>query len=97
LLFLRYEQTLCRNEGELPMAEMSPLAKVLMTILQKGSWFAGGLIVLFAGILLFQRYTPDGFVFQKGDFGFLGLLAVMLCVAIYLVRGIKKEIGKSGG
>jgi hypothetical protein len=78
------------------MAEMSPLAKVLMTILQKGAWIAGGLIVLFAGILLSQRYTPDGFVFQKGDFGFLGLLAAMLLVVVYLVRGIKKEIENSG-
>ncbi len=78
------------------MAEMSPLAKVLMTILQKGAWAAAVLITLFAGILLCQRYTPDGFVFQKGDFGFLGLLVVMLLMAVYLVRGIKKEIETSG-
>lgn len=78
------------------MAEMSPLAKVLMSILQKGSWAAGAMIVLFGGILLYQRYTPEGFVFQKGDFGFLGVLAVMLLLALYLVRGIKKEIEGSG-
>lgn len=79
------------------MAEMSPLAKVLMTILQKGSWAAAALILSFAGILLYQRFTPEGFVFQKGDFGFLGLLAVMLLVAVYLVRGIKKEIENASG
>ena len=78
------------------MAEMSPLANVLMAILQKGAWAAATLVTLFAAILLFQRYTPDGFVFQKGDFGFLGLLVAILLFAIYLVRGIKKEIETSG-
>jgi hypothetical protein len=39
------------------MAEMSPLARVLMMILQKGSWAAAGLLALFAGILLWQRHT----------------------------------------
>jgi hypothetical protein len=74
------------------MAEMSPLARVLMGILEKGSWVAGGLLALFAGILLWQRYTPDGFVWQQGDKGFLGLLGVLFLMAIYLVRSIAKEI-----
>lgn len=74
------------------MAEMSPLAKVLMKILQNGSWAAAVLIICFAGILFYQRHTPEGFVFQKGDFGFLGVLAVMLLVAVYLVREIGKEV-----
>jgi prepilin signal peptidase PulO-like enzyme (type II secretory pathway) len=74
------------------MAEMSPLARVLMGILQKGSWFAAGLLALFAGILLFQRWTPDGLVLQQGDTGFLIVLGLLFLLAIYLVRGIKKEV-----
>jgi hypothetical protein len=74
------------------MAEMSPLARLLMTILQKGSWAAGALMVLFAGILLYQRWTPSGFLFEKGDVGFLGVLVALFLLAVYLVRGIKKEI-----
>ncbi len=74
------------------MAEMSPLARVLMLILQRGSWVAAGLVALFAGILVWQRYTPDGFVWQPGDTGFLGLLAVLFLLAVYLVRSIGKEI-----
>lgn len=74
------------------MAEMSPLSRILMTILQKGSWVAGGLMALFAGILLWQRYTPEGFVWQQGDKGFLGLLVVLFLVAVYLVRSIGKEV-----
>lgn len=74
------------------MAEMSPLARFLMVILQKGSWAAAALLALFAGILLFQRWTPDGLVLQKGDVGFLGVLGVLFLLAVYLVRGIGREV-----
>ncbi len=78
------------------MAEMSPLARVLMGILQKGSWVAGGLLGLFAGILLWQRYTPEGFAWQQGDKGFLILLVALFLFAVYLIRSFKKELEKSG-
>ena len=79
------------------MAEMSPLARVLMGILQKGSWVAGGLLALFAGILVWQRYTPEGFVWQQGDKGFLALLAILFALAVYLIRSFKKEMDNPGG
>jgi hypothetical protein len=75
------------------MAEMSPLARLLLVILQKGSWAAAALLALFAGILLFQRWTPDGLVLQTGDVGFLGVLGVLFLLAVYIVRGIGKEVG----
>jgi hypothetical protein len=87
---------LCLIAKGIPMAEMSPLARFLMTLLQKGSWIVGGLMALFAGILLWQRYTPEGFVWQHGDKGFLGLLVVLFLAAVYLVRSIGKEIERSG-
>jgi hypothetical protein len=75
------------------MAEMSPLARILMSVLRKGTWVAGAFVLLFAGLLCYQRYVPDvGFVFKDGDFRFLGVLAVLLGLAVYLVRGIAKEI-----
>jgi hypothetical protein len=79
------------------MAEMSPLIRLLMSILQKGTWGAGALLALFAGLLLWQRYTPDGFAWQPGDKGFLGLLGVLFLLVLYLVRSFKKEMDKSGG
>jgi hypothetical protein len=84
--------TLCRTTTGFPMAEMSPLARFLMVILQKGSWAAAALLALFAGILLFQRWTPDGLMFEKGDVGFLGVLAALFLLAVYLVRGIAREV-----
>jgi hypothetical protein len=79
------------------MAEMSPLARILMLVLQRGSWAAGALIVAFAGILLYQRYTPEGFVFKQGDVAFFTVLGVLLLLAVYLVRGIAKEIRENSG
>lgn len=77
------------------MAEMSPLARFLMSILQKGSWVSGALLLLFAGLLLYQRMTPEGGVaFQQGDIGFLVVLAVLFALAVYLVRSIAKEINR---
>lgn len=77
------------------MAEMSPIAGVLMIILQRCTWVAAGLVALFAGILIWQRYTPEGFVWQQGDKGFLGLLAVLFLLAVYLIRSIGKEVSNS--
>jgi hypothetical protein len=77
------------------MAEMSPLARVLMGILQKGAWIAAALVALFAGILVWQRYTPGGFIWQQGDKGFLILLGVMFVFAVYLIRSIGKEVSNN--
>ena len=78
--------------------QMSPLATILMAVLRKGIWIATALLVLFAAILVFQRITPAGSIeFEKGDIGFLGVLAVLLALAVYLVRGINKEMENPGG
>ncbi len=78
--------------------QMSPLAQVLVGILGKGTWVAGVLLVGFAGILLFQRMTPEGSIqFLDGDVAFLVVIAVLLALAIYLVRAFKKEMNNPGG
>jgi hypothetical protein len=77
---------------------MSPMARILMAVLHKGSWGASILLALFAGILLYQRWVPgSGFAFQAGDKGFLGVLAGLLLLAIYLVRAIGRELKNSRG
>ncbi|NJM30661.1 MAG: hypothetical protein HC855_11650 [Rhizobiales bacterium] len=79
------------------MSDMSPLSRILMRIMRAGSWGAGAALLLFAGLLVYQRYTPEGFAFQKGDFAFLSVLAVLMLLALYLVRGIRKELDGDGG
>jgi hypothetical protein len=77
------------------VAEMSPLGKFIMLVLRNGSKGAAALLVLFAGILIYQKRTPEGhFAMSRQDWSFLGVLLVLLCLAIYLVREISKEIEK---
>ncbi len=79
------------------MSEMSPLAKILLHILRSGSLGAAALLVLFAGISVYQKITPDGqLVMTRQDWSFLGVLAVLLLLALYLVRAIAKEITTPG-
>lgn len=74
---------------------MSPLAKVLVSILRWGSMGSAGLLMLFAGIFIWQKWTPAGPVLTRQDWGFLGVLAALLLLAIYLVRSIAKEIANN--
>ncbi len=74
---------------------MSPLAKVLVSILRWGSMGSAGLLTLFAGIFIWQKWTPAGPVLTRQDWGFLGVLAALLLLAIYLVRSIAKEIANN--
>lgn len=72
---------------------MSPLVKFLMLILKNGSIGAAALLALFSGILIFQKVTPHGHLtMTRQDWSFLGVLAALLLLALYLVRAIAKEI-----
>lgn len=68
-----------------------------MRLLRAGSWGAMAFLVFFAGLLLYQRWTNDGLVLQKTDYGFLAVLGALFFLAIYLVRGIRKELDRPGG
>jgi hypothetical protein len=74
------------------MAEMSPLATILMSILRKGTIATMALLVLFAGIFLWQKHTPEGWVLNRQDWGFLSVIGIMMLVALYLTYAIAKEI-----
>jgi hypothetical protein len=79
------------------MSEMSPLAKFLMHILRNGSIGAAALLILFAGISIYQKISPDGqLLMTRQDWSFLGVLAAMLALALYLVRAIAKEMNTPG-
>lgn len=77
------------------MTEMSPLSRILMHLLRAGSWGAIAFLLSFAGLLLYQRLTPEGSIaLGKTDYGFLTVLAVLLLLAVYLVRGIGREVNR---
>lgn len=68
-----------------------------MRLLRAGSWGAMAFLPLFAGILLHQRWTSDGLVLQQMDYGFLAVLGALFILAVYLVRGIARELDRPGG
>ena len=79
------------------MSEMSPLAKFMMLLLQRGSWAAFGFLLLVVGIVIWQGITPEGtIVLSSQDYRFLGVIAAMAALAVYLVRAIGKEINRPG-
>jgi hypothetical protein len=78
------------------MTEMSPLSSILMRLLRAGIWGTMAFLLFFAGLLLFQRWTPEGLVLQRTDYGFLTVLGALFLLAIYLVRGIRKELDRPG-
>jgi hypothetical protein len=78
------------------MVEMSPLARIFLNVLHKGSWASAVLITAFAGILLWQRWGGESFLFRQGDIGFLVLLGLLLLLAVYLIRAIGRELAGRG-
>lgn len=77
---------------------MSPLASLLMRVLRSGAWAAAVVLVVFLGIMLWQRVTPDGgLALNRQDYGFAAVVLALLVLAAYLVRAIGKEIKRSGG
>ena len=86
-----------RRKATIEMSQMSPLARLLISILRWGSMGSAGLLLVFAGILTWQRWTPGGPQFTRADWVFLGILAALLALALYLVRAIAKEISDHSG
>lgn len=79
------------------MTEMSPLSRLLMRLLRAGSWGAMGFLTFFAGILLYQRWRNGALLLQQTDYGFLAVLGALFILAVYLVRGIARELDRPGG
>jgi hypothetical protein len=77
------------------MSENSPVGRLILVILHRGSIGAAALMVLFIGINLWQHITPDKqLVIEGNDRGFLGVMIVLLVFSLYLVWSIGKELKK---
>ena len=69
-----------------------------MRVLRWGAWAAAVVLVLFLGIMLWQRVTPEGSVaLSRQDYGFIVVVLGLVALAAYLVRAIGREINRSGG
>ena len=77
---------------------MSPLAELLLKILKNGAAVAAVLLLIFLGIALWQRVTPEGaLVLNRQDYGFFAVVGFLILLAVWLVRAIGREIDRPGG
>jgi hypothetical protein len=79
------------------MSDMSPIARLLIAVLRWGSMAAAGLLLAFLGIFLWQRHTPEGFVLNRQDYGFMSVVVALLLLAFYLIRAIRRELDRHAG
>ena len=56
-----------------------------------------GLLVLIVGMFLWSRHTAQGFTWQNGDVGMLGVFGVLLLFDIFLILGMGRELKRPSG
>lgn len=77
------------------MSEMSPIIRVVFAIVQATLRFLAGLLALIAGVIMWHKHGADGFVFEPGDLATLVLIAALLVFALWLARGMGRELSRS--
>ena len=75
------------------MSEMSPLARMLVSILRWGCLATAVFMALFCGLFLYQKHLA----LEGADWRFLGLMVAMGAFAIYLAFSMTRELNKNGG
>ena len=72
---------------------MSPLQSLLLTAMRYASLGAAILLLVFLVLALWQKTGTD---FTTQDYGFIGIVGVMLLGAVGLFRAIGREMDNPG-
>ena len=75
------------------MSNMSPLQRLLLKAMRYASLSAAILLLGFLVLALWQKSGAD---FTTQDYGFIGIVALMLLGALWLFRAIGREMDKPG-
>lgn len=75
------------------MSDMSPLQRLLLKAMRCAS--LGAAILLF-GFLVLALWQKSGADFTTQDYGFMGIVALMLLGAVWLFRAIGREMDNPG-
>lgn len=74
---------------------MSPLAAFLLRLMRAGSVSAAIFVVLVIGIEIWKHWRFGGLSSMgRPDWGFMGILVLMLLGFLWLARAIGRELGK---
>jgi xanthine/uracil permease len=75
------------------MSDMSPLGRLILQAMRVGSIFVAGCVLFFMGILIWQKWLSQAAPpAVRGDFVFLGILAVLFVGALWLARSVSREL-----
>lgn len=77
------------------MGDMSPLGRLILTVMLWGVRFAAGAIAVILAILVWQKWlsAAAGEVTRQ-DYTFLAILMALLIAALWFARSVGKELGK---
>jgi hypothetical protein len=77
------------------MGDMSPLGKLVLTVMLWGVRFAAGAIAVILAIVVWQKFlSAEAGEATRQDYTFLGILVVLLVAAVWFARSVGREIGK---
>jgi hypothetical protein len=75
------------------MSDMSPLQRLLLKAMRYASL---GTAILLLGFLVLALWQKAGTDFTKQDYGFMGIVALMLLGAVWLFCAIGQEMDNPG-
>jgi surface polysaccharide O-acyltransferase-like enzyme len=75
------------------MSDMSPLQRLLLKAMRYASL---GAAILLLGFLALAFWQKSGTEFTTQDYGFMGIVGVMLLGALWLFRAIGREMDNPG-
>jgi hypothetical protein len=75
------------------MSDMSPLQRLLLKAMRYASLCAAILLLGFLVLALWQKSGAD---FTRQDYGFMGIVGLMLLGAVWLFRAIGREMDSPG-
>lgn len=77
------------------MGDMSPLGKLILTVMLWGVRFAAGAIAVILAIVVWQKFlSEEAGEASRQDYTFLGILVLLLIGAVWFARSVGKELGK---
>ena len=75
------------------MGNISPLQRLLLKVLR---WLCLGTAVLLFGFLILLLWQKAGTGLTMPDYGFVGVMVLMLLGAVWLFRAIGREMDNPG-
>ncbi len=85
----RLARTVAKGKG---MGDMSPLGKLILTVMLWGVRFAAAAIAAIAAIFIWQKWLSAADEITRQDYTFLAILVALLIAALWFARSLAREL-----